>query len=167
VSFDPARTLPADANDVVGPHDRCVRCGRPTPLGVSLCDDDNPGHIGAPSATQVHGTIFVGVVAGFILLAVGARLALGGLGPFPSTVLESAARPDGGADVVLTVRNEGTRVASATCRITRGGVARADDVLFQTEPIPVGGSVTIRRQLTAPTAGAEPLVADRLVVSCG
>jgi hypothetical protein len=163
MAADPIPTLPADA----GPHDRCVRCGRPTPLGVSLCDDDNPGHIGAPSATQVHGTIFVGVVLGFLLLAVGARLALGGLGPFPSSVVERVARPDGGADVVVAVRNEGTREASATCRITRGGVARADDVLFQTEAIPVGGTVTIRRQLAPPAAGAEPLIVERLVVSCG
>jgi hypothetical protein len=163
--------MASDPSDSValesGPHDRCVRCGRATPLGVSLCDDDNPGKIGAPSATQVHGTIFVGVVIGFLLLAVVARAALSGLGPFPSSILERAARADGGADVVLTVRNEGTRDASATCRITRGGVARADDVLFQTDSIPVGGEVTIRRQLAAPAAGAEPLVVDRLVVSCG
>ena len=39
------------------PHDVCLKCGRPTPLGVSLCENDNPGRIKSPSSTQVHGTI--------------------------------------------------------------------------------------------------------------
>jgi hypothetical protein len=160
-------TTRTTAVDPDAPHDTCIRCGRPTPLGVSLCDDDNPAGIGAPSATQVHGTIFIGVVVGFLLLAFVARVALNGLGPFPSTIVERAAAADGGAQLVVQVTNEGSREASATCRVTRGGLAMADDVLFQTEPIPVGGTVVIPRRLAPAAAGAAPYVLDRLAVSCG
>ena len=88
------------------PHDTCFRCGKPTPLGVPLCENDNPGRIKGPSTTQVHGTIVIGIIVGFILVGALGRFALSG-GPFEANVLTSAAqddgqgRPAGGAHVEL------------------------------------------------------------------
>src|SRR4026209_1203621 len=84
------------AVDLTQPHDSCIRCGRPTPLGVALCERDNPGHTKGPSATQVHGTILFGVLGGFALLLVLLRLASSGLGPFPSALNAVATRADAG-----------------------------------------------------------------------
>lgn len=147
-------------------HDRCWRCGRPTPVGVSLCDDDNPGRIGSPSSTQVHGTIFVGVVAGFVLLALAARLGLGTAGPFPSSIESTVSRADGGFDVAVRVTNQGAGEAAATCRISRGGVARRDDTIFMTERIPAGQTRVFSRSIPRPGPDDPPLVAGRLAVAC-
>ena len=41
-------TVPSIAVDPTQPHDVCLKCGRPTPLGVSLCENRQPGpHQGA------------------------------------------------------------------------------------------------------------------------
>jgi hypothetical protein len=67
------------AVDLTQPHDSCIRCGRPTPLGVALCERDNPAHIKAHP--QVHGTILFGDrwLRG---AAAAARLASLGVGPY-------------------------------------------------------------------------------------
>ncbi len=147
-------------------HDRCWRRGRPTPVGVSLCDADNPGRIASPSSTQVHGTIFVGVVAGFVALALAARFALGSVGPFPSSIESAVSRPDGGIDVAVRVTNKGAGEASATCRISRGGVTSRNDPVFMTERIPAGQTRVFSRTLPPPGPGDPPLVAVRLAVAC-
>ena len=38
------------------------------------------------SASQLHGTVIITVLIGFVILAVLARIALTGLGPFPVTL---------------------------------------------------------------------------------
>jgi hypothetical protein len=158
----PARWTPAPGE----PFDRCWKCGRPTPLGTSLCADDNPGRIGAPSATQAHGTIFVGVLAGFVALALLARLALASAGPFGAVVESAITRPDGGVDVVVRVTNQGTSESVATCRISRGGVGENDDPVFLTGRIRPGASATFQRILPATRTGERPFTVDRLSVTC-
>lgn len=132
------------------PEGQCVRCGRPTPAGVSLCETDNPGRIGSPSPTQVHGTILAGVVGGFVLFALGARLVVGGGGPFTAAISTGTIRPDGGAEVVVRVANEGASDSSASCRVTRDGVARQEDYSFRTPNITAGGALDLQRILPAP-----------------
>jgi len=44
------------------PVDHCFRCGVETPPGVGLCEKHNRGHIAGPSSTQMHATIFIGIV---------------------------------------------------------------------------------------------------------
>ena len=154
------------APPVAEPHDRCARCGRATPLGVSLCDADNPARIGAPSATQAHGTIFLAVVGGFVFLAFVARFALGAVGPFASSLDAAATRPDGGVDVVVRVTNQGRSESTATCRISRGGIPEPDDLVFMTEPIRAGETRSFARQVPPPAAGAGPYTIDRLAVAC-
>jgi hypothetical protein len=160
-------TAPAGWTPAPGePFDRCWRCGRPTPLGTSLCADDNPGRIGEPSATQAHGTIFLGVVAGFIGLALLARLALASAGPFTGAVQSAITRPDRGIDVVIRVTNQGSGEAAATCRISRGGLSQPDDPVFLTDRLAGGASATLERTIPAPLADAAPFTIDRLAVTC-
>src|SRR4030042_1207811 len=93
-------TVPAGAVDLSQPHDTCIRCGRPTPAGVALCERDNPGAIKGPSPTQAHGTILIGVIGGFVLLLLLLRLTTAGVGPFGSTLAGVATRPAGALGVV-------------------------------------------------------------------
>ena len=157
-----ARWIPAPGE----PHDRCAKCGRPTPLGSALCADDNPGRISGPSATQAHGTIFVGVVAGFVALALLARFALGSAGPFSSEIESAVTRPDTGIDVVVRVTNAGRSDAPATCRVSRGGVALADDLVFLTDRLAPGEARSFARTIAPRGAGQRPFSIDRLSVAC-
>jgi hypothetical protein len=160
-----ATTTTADAL-LAGPHDTCVRCGRPTPVGVALCEEDNPGRIGGPSATQMHGTIFIGVVVGFVLLAAVARYSVAGIGPFEAR-LESAVQGSGGAiEVVLAVTNSGTREAISTCRLTRDGLPRDDDPVFRTDTIPPGQTRSYMRTIEQPEPPALPFAVGRVVALC-
>ena len=149
------------------PHDRCMRCGRATPLGISLCDADNPAHIGAPSTTQVHGTILVGVIIGFVLIALGARFLVTEKGPFEASLDTAVAESAGAVSVVLQVTNRGARTAAAQCRVGRKGADRSsDDLVFLTEPLGPGTTSSFARSLRAPEAPAPPWALDRLSVAC-
>lgn len=162
---DPQQLTAAEVELLKGPHDTCFRCGRPTPPGVSLCDRDNPGHIKSPSSTQVHGTILVGVIAGFVALALVFSATSAGAGPFNATVSGVATRPDGGLDVVLHVTNNGTRASGASCRISPDGAPDYRDYVFFTEPIPAGESRQFSRSLEAPNDGA-PLSPANVAARC-
>lgn len=159
-------TLPAAKPAHPEPEDRCVRCGRPTQAGVSLCEFDNPGRIKAPSATQVHGTILVGVIAGFLVFGLLARFAVSAAGPFEADIQGRAARADGGAEVVVRVVNAGTAAAAATCRVTRDGVPRQEDLTFRTERLAAGATVQVTRTLPTPLAGDPAFDVRRVTVAC-
>jgi ribosomal protein L40E len=51
------------ATQAAGPTHGCVRCGARIPLAESMCERCNPLGLRAPAASQVHGTVFVGIVA--------------------------------------------------------------------------------------------------------
>jgi predicted nucleic acid-binding Zn ribbon protein len=152
--------------DLTKPHDTCVRCGKPTPLGVALCDEDNPAALKGPSTTQVHGTIVVGIGIGFLILAFVANWALGSIGPFPVEVLGAVGLADGGADIVFAVTNSGSSPNIATCRITRGGVSTPADPVFRTASIEAGGTIQVARTVPPPGPDDPPWVAARLLVHC-
>ena len=139
------------------PHDTCFRCGKPTPLGVPLCDADNPAKIKGPSTTQVHGTIAVGLIGGFVLLFVLlGRLVTPGAGSLSPVVAGSAVQPDGSTQIVIMVTNTGNVAASASCRVSRGGVVGGGDIVFFTQQIPAGETREFTRTLPAglPAGGA-------------
>lgn len=149
------------------PHDSCMRCGRATPQGVSLCDADNPAHIGAPSTTQVHGMILAGVIIGFVLIAIGARYLITAKGPFEAIVSQAVAGDAGALSIVLQVTNRGASTAAAQCRVGRQGAQGSpDDLVFLTEPIGPGSTSAFERVLRAPAAPAPPWSIDRLAVTC-
>jgi hypothetical protein len=161
----PAAAIPTGTVDLSQPHDTCFRCGRPTPLGVSLCERDNPGHIKSPSATQVHGTIVIGVLAGFVLLIVAWRFTSGGLGPFASSLAGVATRADGGLEVVVSVTNNGTRLAGASCRVSPTGVPTDGDYVFFTDPVQPGQTRQFT-QIVLPAPGAAPYQSGSVAVRC-
>ena len=158
-------TAPTPAVPLDQPHDTCFRCGRPTPPGVSLCERDNPARIKSPSSTQVHGTIVIGVLAGFVLLAILLRFATAGVGPFESSLAGVASRADGGLDVVVSVANSGSRASGASCRIFAGGAANFRDYVFFTEPIPAGETRQFSR-VVPPVPNGRPLETRSMAVRC-
>jgi hypothetical protein len=156
---------PAETALLEQPHDTCFKCGRPTPIGVSLCERDNPGRIKSPSSTQVHGTILIGVIGGFIGLLILLRMVSAGVGPFNAAVQGVATRADGGLDVVVSVANTGSKSSGASCRISPGGAPTYTDYVFFTEPIPAGESRQFAKSLPAPADGPA-LPEANVIVRC-
>ena len=121
---------------------------------MALCDDDNPGKIKGPSATQVHGTVAVGLIAGFLLLflilsRVTTPAAAGELAAIiPSTI----ALADGSTQIVVRVTNNSSGPAAANCRVQRGGSVGAGDIEFFTQQIPPGETREFTKVMPAPAA---------------
>lgn len=137
------------------PTHACVRCGRPTAIERGLCEECNPLGLRDAASSQVHGTAFVAIVVAVVLLAVVARLAVSGVGPFEATLGEVAPTGDG-LSITLSVTNAGTAAGQTTCRIRdisprSGGGA----VIVQSPRIEPGETRTFTRELTA--FGSEPL----------
>ena len=148
------------------PVSHCVRCGIETPPGVSMCDADNPGRIKAPSANQLHATILMGVVVGFIGFFLLMRVAVSQGGPYSATIAGRATTADGGLTVAVRVVNTGTSEGIATCRITRDGSSRPDDVTFRTERLAPGATATLTRDVPPPTEKQPPFLVDRVSALC-
>ncbi len=108
----PTTAVP-DAPELTHP---CVRCGAPVPLDIGLCERCNPLGLRDSSASQVHGIAIAGVAAAVVILAVVARLAISGVGPFNASVV-TAAPDDGGLAITLQVTNVGTSAGQTTCRV--------------------------------------------------
>lgn len=51
-------------------YDQCVRCGKATGYGRSVCNDCNPAGLPEPSPAQYHATVFAAVLGTLILLGV-------------------------------------------------------------------------------------------------
>lgn len=158
-------TVPSIAVDPTQPHDVCLKCGRATPLGVSLCEIDNPGHIKAPSSTQVHATILIGVIVGIGLVLLLFRFGSAGIGPFHSSLAGYSTRADGGLDVAVTVSNAGQRPAGASCRLSANGTLDFRDYVFFTTPIQPGETQTFT-QTVPPVPDASPLTGANMLVNC-
>ena len=144
------------------PTHACVRCGRPVALSMGMCDRCNPLGLADPAASQVHGTVFLAIGIGIAGLAIAARLALSGIGPFAATVA-GVAPTTNGLNVTLTVTNQGSRTGSSTCRI-HSGVALTSDATayFLSPPIEPGTTVTFTRETSALGTGS----GAGLVVDC-
>jgi len=108
----PTTTLPATP----ATHP-CVRCGAPVALDVGLCERCNPLGLSDAASSQAHGTVFVGIAAFVVVLAVAGRMALAGIGPFHASVMSVQARPDGLA-VTVQVRNAGDGAGASVCRLS-------------------------------------------------
>jgi hypothetical protein len=129
-------------------------------MDKSLCEYCNPLGLSQPATSQAHGTVFLGIAGAVVLLAVAGRVALSGVGPFHGQV--AGVTPSGDAiAVALTVRNDGTKEGSATCRITeasRGGTGPAAIVL--TPHVAGGQSLTFSTTVEQFGNGALPLAVD-------
>lgn len=145
------------------PMHGCVRCGARIPIGESMCEQCNPLGLKAPAASQAHGTIFLAIAGAVVLLAVAARLAVSGVGPFTTELAGVTADP-AGLRVAITLTNTGTSSGGTTCRIgdpLKRGIG--PETAYVTSPqVPAGATVTFEAVVT--TMGTEPRT---LNVSCG
>lgn len=143
-----------------GPTHPCVRCGRAVPLDVSLCEDCNPLGLSQPATSQAHGTVFVGIVGAVVALAVAGRLILAGVGPFHGEVSGVSAAPSGLA-VVLTVRNDGTKAGSTTCRITQASrLGTGPAAVVQTPRVDGGSSLSFSSSVSQFGTVPRPLAVE-------
>lgn len=149
-----------------GPTDHCFRCGKPTPAGEGLCDEHNPRQLQGPSSTQMHATVFGGIVLGVVGFFLLARLAVGTGGPFPTEVLTAAPLGAGGVAVVFTVTNGGESAGVADCRVTRDGVPRPDDLAFRSPSLANGETVTIERELVQAPDSPVAYAAESVSIIC-
>lgn len=98
------------------PAHACLRCGAPIPLGESLCGSCNPAGLKQPAASQAHGTVYAGIAAAVVAMALAALLLVGGVGPFDASI-RSAVPVAGGLRLTLAVTNSGSRGGHASCRV--------------------------------------------------
>jgi hypothetical protein len=111
----------------------CARCGAPVALDVGLCERCNPLGLRDSASSQVHGTVVFALVLAFVGLAVAARLAVSGIGPFVAEV--TGVRVDSGVLVAsLRITNEGTSAGTSTCRVSDPVLRGSGKPAFITTP---------------------------------
>ena len=139
----------------------CVRCGRPVPLDIALCELCNPLGLSQPAASQVHGIVVLGIIVFVAFLAVVARVSVAGIGPF-SAQLVNAVPSGAGLTISISIANEGSAAGSTTCHL-RDPEHRFDGptVRVQTPIVPAGTKLTFDRDVDE--FGRLPL---RLDVTC-
>jgi hypothetical protein len=126
-------------------------------MDVGLCEECNPLGLRDVSASQVHGTVIIAVLVGFVLLAIFARLAVTGVGPFVSTVAPAEAVA-GGLHVTLTVTNEGSATGQTTCRVTDAADRGSGPAAFVLSPrMEPGETVTFDQTVTELGTVVRPL----------
>ncbi len=159
-STTPRGGATSGATDPTEPTNGCARCGAPVAIGVGLCERCNPLGLRDVSASQVHGTVFLGVLGAFILLAIVARLAITGIGPFPVTI-DGVVPAAAGLEVTLTVTNEGDAEGQTTCRVMTASNRGGGPVAFVLSPaIAPGETVTFDQVVTGLGTEVTDLVAE-------
>jgi hypothetical protein len=148
------------------PVGRCFRCGVETAPGQGLCEKHNPNKLRGPGSTQMHATIFGGIVLGVLGFFILAGLAVGTTGPYSAEVTASAGETNGGAAIAFAVTNEGDSDGIADCRVTRDGVPRPDDLAFRTARLAAGTTVVFERELTPPADAGVNYDPEALSVLC-
>lgn len=152
---------PATASVPTEPTHGCQRCGAPVGIGVGLCERCNPLGLRDVSASQVHGTVFIGVAIAIVLLAIVARLAVTGIGPFVAT-LDTVVPAALGLEVTLTVTNEGSAAGQTTCRVTTASNRGGGPSAFMLSPNLQPGETTTFSQLVTGLGTSD----TDLVVEC-
>lgn len=138
----------------IEPTHPCVRCGKPVPPGVGLCEECNPLGLRDVASGQVHGSVFIAVAVAIAILAVVARLSIAGSGPFPARVGEVVPSA-GGLAVTLTVTNQGDAMGQSSCRLSRVGDGGMGTASFVTTPR-IGGHQTRTFTSTVTEFGTAP-----------
>jgi hypothetical protein len=128
-----------------------------------MCEQCNPLGLKAPAASQAHGTAILGVAVAVVVLAVLARFAVSGIGPFPSSVLAVVPDP-AGLRLTISVTNDGSSPAATTCRISdpKSPGIGPDTTFIQSPVIQPGATQTFETVVV--TLGSEP---KPLAVACG
>ena len=130
-------------------------------IDVGLCENCNPLGLRDVSATQVHGIAFIGVTVAIVALALIARVAISGVGPFTSEVAGVTADRDA-LSVTLSVTNHGRSEGRTTCRLTDPVDRSGTSAGFILSPqIQAGETMTFTKRVTG--LGS---VARNLAVEC-
>jgi hypothetical protein len=126
-----------------------------------MCEQCNPLGLKEPAPSQAHGTVFIGIIAAVVLLAVAARFVFSGVGPFEGGIA-SIAPADAGLRVTLTVTNAGTGASSTTCRITDPALPGiGPETAYVTSPIiQPGATVSFDAVVSSFGTTVKPLDAD-------
>ena len=137
-----------------------MRCGAPVAIDVGLCERCNPLGLRDSASSQMHGIAIGGVVLFVVIMAVVARFALAGVGPFDGTV--AGAVPDAnGLAVTLSVTNHGNSAGQTTCRVTDPADRTGNTGGFMLSPrVEPGQTLEFTQQLTALGTNVRPLVAE-------
>ena len=129
-------------------------------INVGLCERCNPLGLRDSSASQVHGIAIGGVVLFVVIMAVVARFALSGIGPFEGAVAGVTAEGEALA-VTLTVKNSGSNGGQTTCRVTDPADRTGNNGGFMLSPqIDPGETVTFTQRLTELGTTVRPLKAE-------
>jgi hypothetical protein len=127
----------------------CARCGAPVAPEVGLCERCNPLGLRDSASSQVHGTVFLAVALAIGGLAIAARLMVSGIGPFTASV--TAMHPGGTAGsfvATIEIRNEGSAMGSASCRLSDAGDrALLHSAVAYTPRIAPGATITIDQEV--------------------
>ncbi len=138
----------------------CQRCGATVPIDVGLCERCNPLGLADSSSSQLHGTVFIGVVLAVIALALVARLSLAGVGPFSASAVSAVQAGDGLA-ITLTVTNSGTGTGQTTCRVTDPVDRSGGGSAFLLSPqIRGGGTATFTQTVTQLGSRVRPFTVE-------
>jgi hypothetical protein len=150
----PATRLPSELTHP------CARCGAPVPLNVGLCERCNPLGLKDSASSQVHGTVFLGIGLGFVFLALLARWAVAGIGPFSTQVVD--VRSDNGTLMVsLRITNKGSSAGPTTCRVTDPAIqGSGKPVFFLTPRIEPNATIQLDQPLPGFAAAVRPLAVD-------
>lgn len=142
------------------PTHACVRCGAPVAIDVGLCERCNPLGLKDSASSQVHGTVFISVGLAIVALALIARWAVAGIGPFSAEVVD--VRADNGALAVsVRVTNEGSNPGTTTCRISDPALQGSGQPVFVLTPrIAPKATVELHQRLTGFGTAVRPLVAE-------
>jgi hypothetical protein len=129
-------------------------------IDVGLCERCNPLGLRDSASSQMHGIAIGGVVLFVVIMAVVARFALAGVGPFDGKV--AGVVPDGdGLAITLSVTNKGSSPGQTTCRVTDPADRTGNVGGFMLSPqIDPGESVSFTQRLTALGATVRPLLAE-------
>ena len=108
------------------PKQRCQRCGTPRRDDLQVCvrcETPFDGELdlafprpAAPSTTQSHGTVMLGLLGGFVVLAGLLWLSVRGIGPFEARLLDTAGTGTT-KQVTVEVTNAGSRPGRGNCQI--------------------------------------------------
>ncbi len=138
----------------------CARCGAPVAIEVGLCENCNPLGLKDSASSQVHGTVFVAVGLAIVALALLARWAVSGIGPFKAEVVE--VRSDNGAlTVSFRVTNQGSSTGTTTCRIIDPALQGSGQPAFVLTPrIAPNATIELDHQLLGFGTAVRPLAVD-------
>ena len=143
----PARPGSPTAPGAPAPTHPCARCGDPVALDVGLCERCNPLGLRDSASSQVHGTAILAVGLAIALLAIITHLSVSGIGPFNASVTGVRAGATPGTRVAtIQVRNDGTTIGSATCRVT--DPCSVNSALLYSPRIEPGATVTFEQAIT-------------------